>query len=240
MGLLAAFAALWHALFFQFLPFPGPVNSVGGGGSAAPVFVSVGTQTVTSGFGGSVSLSIASGHLIIAMSSTGGTYSTWSVTDSNSDVFSSCPVILDAPSGRQIQIFYAIAGAAVTSVTQTGTGYGGGNFGLDVANYTNPAGLTTATILDKCSNGASNDNTTSWTSGPTTATTTNATDLAWGFFYVNVGTWTAGSPYTSRLNAGSTLDVFGEEYTTSTTGVQTAPATLSSPGYGPGTLATFK
>lgn len=211
-----------------------------GGASAAPVFTAAGTQCVQSGTC-TMTISISSGHLIVAHAATpSGGYSTLSVTDSNGDSFSSCTQITESNSGRQGQLFYAIAGAAITTVTLTVNGYSSGNDTLDVLDYTNPASLATGTILDQCMPGAQNQNTQNWVTG-TSSATTNATDLCAAFFFVNTGTWIVGTNYTERLSGQlGTADVYAEDRTTSVTATQQATATEQFSAYGPGVGACFK
>lgn len=233
--------ALWHALFFvpQYVP-SGAVFPVSGGGNAAPVYSASASECFTSSGGScTATITIASGHLIVAaVTLSYAPPGAISVTDSNSDSFSSCTIYNEPTSGRRAQIFYAIAGATVTTVTSTVASYSTGNNGNYVQDYTNPAGLATGTIIDQCIPGATNANTTSWTTG-TSSATTNATDLCLGFFYSNAGTWTAGSGYTARFS-GSTLKTFVEDKTTVATGTQIAAATENTASYGPGVGACFQ
>jgi hypothetical protein len=218
----------------------------GGGGSAAPVFNAAGTPCDSSAGTCTVTQSIASGHLIVAyVKSVTGTYTSFSVADSNSDSFSNCTKITDAGGGREGQLFYAVAGASITTITLTVVGQTSGDLFLLPVDYTNPAGLTTGTILDQCLPASSaggagqNENTTSWSTGASSPTT-NATDLVTAFFWTNAFTYTVGGSYTSRATNCCSATSLIEDFTTSSTGAQTATATLSGAAYGPGVGAAFK
>lgn len=212
----------------------------GGGGSAAPVFNAAGTPCDSSSTGCTVTQTIASGHLIVAYFHGASTlYTSFSITDSASDAFSSCTLITDAGGTRQAQLFYAIASTTVTSITLNVVAQVGGDLFLLPYDYTNPAALTTATILDKCLPGAQNENVSSWTTGASSATT-NATDLVTAFFWTNTGTYTIGAGFTSRATNCCASSSLMEDLTTSVTGAQTGTATLSTTGFGPGVGAAFK
>jgi hypothetical protein len=206
-------------------------------GSPAPAYSAYGG--CDSGGGAcTATISITSGHLVLAaVNSTTGTYTSFVVSDSNSDTFTCGTQITDAAGGRQAQLCFTVAGAALTTLTLTVTGQTGGDLFLDVFDYTNPAALLVGTILDQLMPGAQNENATTFTTG-TSSATTNATDLCFGYFWTTSGTWTPQGGYTSR-GGPFTRNTLAEDLTTSTTGTQAATATIVA-SYGPGVGACFK
>lgn len=213
------------------------------GSLAAPVFSTAGTPCDSGGGTTcSVTISVSSGSLVVGVIANGGfgaDYASVTMSDSNSDTSNSCPNIIDAGGGRQAQLFYLIAGAALTSVNQTITTPNGNSVFLNVFVYSNPASLTTSTILDQCMPSAQNENVTSWTSG-TSLATTNSTDMLFGFFWTAGTTYTAGSGFTSRGTSLQPTTAFAEDKTLSSTGTQAATSTTAATGFGPGVGAAFK
>jgi hypothetical protein len=217
---------------------------VGGGpsgGNAAPVFNALGPDCA---FNGSTactgqSMTVSSGHLIVGvMYETGSAGGTPTFVDSNSDSFTCLTAETEPTSGRIAQICFGVAGAAITTVGATVSGYTGGSVGFNWFDYTNPAGLTTGTIQDGAVSGAANQDVTAWTTGAT-GSNANATDLCFAFMYVNTGTWSAPN-FTNRSATAAFSSILAGDHTTSATGTFTGTATLSAAGYGPGTAVCFK
>ena len=225
------------------LPMMGATAGMSGGAIAAPVFNAAGTPCDAAGGACTVTMSIASGHLIVVVNSTPGSssYTSYSITDSNSDSFSSCTLNNDTTGGRRAQLWYAVAGAAITTITLTAVGQTGGDFFVNPLDYTNPGALTTGTILDQCAPGPSggNENVTLFTTGATPSTT-NATDLCVSYFWTNQGTWSLGTGTIRMSGTSQPTNSYVQDQTTSSTGAVTMTVTNSLSSYGPGVGACFK
>lgn len=202
----------------------------------APVFKSIVNTCALSGPSCMITASIASGDLaILPLAYASGGFSATSATASNGDVLICLTATTDAGGGRVGQICYGVATSAWTSVTVSGT-YSSGTIGITVEDCSNPAGLPTATILDK-NIGAQNEGVTAWTSG-TTATTTNPTDFFFSFYYTNTGTYSAPS-CTNRTFTSPFQTEYIQDQTTAVVGALSCTATLSASGFGPGVGAAF-
>ena len=216
------------------------------GSQLAPVYNAAGTPCDAAGGACTVTMSIASGHLNVLVIPTPGasSYTSYSVTNSHSDVYSNCTLNRDTAGGRGAQLWYVVTGAAITTITLTAVGQTGGDFYVNPLDYTNPAGLTTATILDACAPGPAggNENVTTFTTG-STGTLANATDLCASYFWTTPGTWS--SPSGTQRGSGVFLPTsgntsFAQDQTTSTTSAVTQTVHINSASYGPGIGACFK
>lgn len=177
-----------------------------------------------------VTLSVTAGNTVVAIVSSNSTTSTQSVINTNSDSFT-------------LALAQFTTGAVVTSVY---TSHVGTTNASEVYTFTNSntaqfescavlqySGVASSSPVDQTATGTYSA-TTSILTG-TTATTTQASEMAVGIFActgVGGGLITAGGAYTVRedTNANGTSAVFVEDLVLSSTGTQQATATASGTG----------
>lgn len=164
--------------------------------------------------------------LYVALGMNDATFTKTTLTDACGDTFTEATNSPVTGTGNRVRVYTAITSGGCSSIAYAASV--SATYGFVIAEYTNPVAVS---YVD-CDTGGTGNSTALLTSSPA-CTTTHAGDtlLAFGYQVVSNATYTAGSLYTIKSQAGGTglSDVFEEQHP-NIVGTYTGSATSDTSG----------